>query len=197
VSTILEALKQRDGGTAQPFLSRGDGAWSRWWWAAAGLGVLAALAALLPQRLPMAPATGAASPVALKRPAPPPARPAAPAADEPPRAHVTRWTPVAPPQATPPAVAAPTRGAEPLPAAAVEPEPQASAPASAEPSLRLESIHYSESVGHRSATLRIDGGAPVDVRQGDVVAGVEVQLILPEAVYVRRGGDVVALGEVR
>ena len=45
--------------------------------------------------------------------------------------------------------------------------------------------------------LAIDGAAPVRLRQGEAVGGIEVQLILPGAVYVRRGGDVFAVGDVR
>jgi hypothetical protein len=68
--------------------------------------------------------------------------------------------------------------------------------APAQPSLTLESIRYAEDPGKRSATLTIDG-APVTLHQGGTAGGVEVQLILPAAVYIRRGGDVVALGDVR
>jgi hypothetical protein len=62
---------------------------------------------------------------------------------------------------------------------------------------RLESIQYATAPAKRSVSLRIDGAPPVTLRQGESAHGLEVQLILPEAVYVRLGGDVIALGDPR
>jgi hypothetical protein len=41
-----------------------------------------------------------------------------------------------------------------------------------------------------TATLRLEGRAPVTLREGQSVAGIEVQLITPRAVYLRYNGDV-------
>jgi hypothetical protein len=67
----------------------------------------------------------------------------------------------------------------------------------AESTLRVESIRYVEAPGERTVALAIDGAPSVSLRQGESAGGVEVQLILPGAVYVRRGPDVFALGTVR
>jgi hypothetical protein len=63
--------------------------------------------------------------------------------------------------------------------------------------VRLESVQYGGSPGERTVTLAVDGGAPVSLRQGEAAGDVEVQLVLPGGAYVRRGGDVFVLGEVR
>jgi len=63
--------------------------------------------------------------------------------------------------------------------------------------VHLESIRYGAGPGERTATLAIDGAPPVTLRQGESAGDVEVQLVMPQAVYVRRGADVFALGTVR
>jgi hypothetical protein len=63
--------------------------------------------------------------------------------------------------------------------------------------VHLESIRYGTGPAERAATLVIDGATPVTLRQGESAGDVEVQLVLPQAVYVRRGGEVFALGELR
>ena len=62
--------------------------------------------------------------------------------------------------------------------------------------MRLRSIGYVTAPEKRTATLTIDG-APVTLRQGESASGIEVQLILREAVYVRHGPDVFAVGVER
>jgi hypothetical protein len=54
------------------------------------------------------------------------------------------------------------------------------------------SIAYSANVSARSAALRI-GGQAMTLHQGDSARGVEVQLILPNSVYLRRGRDIFAV----
>jgi hypothetical protein len=71
------------------------------------------------------------------------------------------------------------------------------APPAATRAVHLESIRYGTGPAERAATLVIDGATPVTLRQGESAGDVEVQLVLPQAVYVRRGGEVFALGELR
>jgi len=54
------------------------------------------------------------------------------------------------------------------------------------------SIAYSLDVMHRAATLRIEG-RPVTLHQGESASGLEVQLILPDSVYLRSGGEIFAV----
>jgi hypothetical protein len=61
----------------------------------------------------------------------------------------------------------------------------------------LASIDYSPMVEARRATLILEGGRTVTLRQGEAAAGVEVQLILPDMVYVHVGADVFALSPDR
>ena len=58
--------------------------------------------------------------------------------------------------------------------------------------VQVTSIAYSPNVAERSATLRI-GGQAVRLHQGESASGLEVQLILPDSVYLRRGGDIFAV----
>jgi hypothetical protein len=211
VSTILEALRERDGtmpGVARSVESRDEpGATRRLWVVAAALGVasVAGLALLRwtsrsdDSQVPAAPA-----PLAVveppKAPAPlaavePPSRPASPVApptmDEPPHARVGRWKPAPPPPPPPPQAEA---------GAASETVSVAPGLLADEPReqirLGLESIHYVAPPAERTVTLRIDG-APVTLHQGESAGGIEVQLIMREGVYVRQAGDVIALGELR
>jgi len=196
VSTILEAMRERDGqGTpaaGEPITWRDDPAWLRWRWPAATIVGLVGMGAVLHSvqwvPRPHSPAPVAA-PIAVRqpvRPVPPPPR----ATEEPPRARVERWKPTAAP---PPSVPADAANA----AAETAPVSAGTTDAPADSTLRLESIHYAEAPGERSVALAIDGAPSVSLRQGESVGGVEVQLILPAAVYVRRGPDVFALGTVR
>ena len=137
---------------------------------------------------------------------------------EAPRARVGPWARNEPPAPAPPAPTAPAvvpalreevapaaAGAIPTPG----PEPAGSPPATpavtaARPvvpmgtrAVHLESIRYGGGPAERAATLVIDGATPVTLRQGESAGDVEVQLVLPQAVYVRRGTEVFALGELR
>jgi len=58
--------------------------------------------------------------------------------------------------------------------------------------VQVTSIAYSPNVSERSATLRI-GGQAVRLHQGESASGLEVQLILPKAVYLRSGRDIFAV----
>jgi len=72
------------------------------------------------------------------------------------------------------------------------PSPGAASPASDDSIVVVSSISYSPDSRRRSVTLRV-GGTLATLREGQSMHGVEVQLILPGSVYVRRGGDVVVL----
>jgi hypothetical protein len=60
-------------------------------------------------------------------------------------------------------------------------------------SLAIHAINYTAETRGRTVTLSV-GGRTVTLHEGQSAAGVEVQLILPEAVYVRQGNEVVMLG---
>ena len=131
---------------------------------------------------------------------PPPAAQATPLAalapvDEPPRARVRRWQPAIPSPAPAPTPATVETAVAPpaQPSASGETPPRTPG----QSGLRLESIAYATAAGERRVTLAIDGAPPVVLRQGESASGIEVQLILPDAVYVRNGTDVFALGAVR
>ena len=195
MSTILEALRERDGGTpgaGEPTAWTYDPAWMRWRWLAAALvGVVGIGAAL--HSVHWMPRTPPPDPVSRATVVQQPVRPVSPPAqdlEEPPRARVERWKPTAAP---PPSVPADAANA----AAETAPVSAGTTDAPADSTLRLESIHYAEAPGERTVALAIDGAPSVSLRQGESVGGVEVQLILPAAVYVRRGPDVFALGTVR
>jgi hypothetical protein len=204
MSTILEALRERDRtlpGAGEPIEWRDDrGSRRRRWLGAAALGLAAAGAcvALLggaapaPQPPPAEPAPRAQATAAVAQPRQP-ATPVAPAMpDEPPRARVGRWQPAVPSTPARPEVETGTQAPSPAVAAGASPEQPWT-----ETVLRLESIRYAKAPAERTATLRIDGAPPVTLRQGESASGFEVQLILPEAVYVRLGADVFALGDPR
>jgi hypothetical protein len=192
VSTILEALRERDQGELSVARVPRYG-WQRWHWSMAALGLVAGAAGLGLLR--------------MQRPAPEPraaahaARQSAPAGpvgqtarteslaqmdtDAPPRARVGRWKPME--------QLAPTGASEPRDA--VPAAPPAATPGTS--TVRVQSIGYSPAEGKRTVTLAVDGASAVTLHQGESAGGVEVQLIMPEAVYVRRGADVFALGVVR
>jgi len=220
VSTILEALREREpkltpaGGSPVHWADPRD--WSaRRWALVAGLAVVAGSVALI---LGGHDASGPRRPEShsdLRQPAQgrapagrPPAAPTSPGAGEPPRARVERWRPsIPPPVAAAPAVeAAPAASplasgpavAAPAPEATVMPAPpRVTAGAQPEPAVRLRSIAYVTEPEQRTATLTIDGSPAVTLRQGESAGGIEVQLILREAIYVRHGPDVFAVGVER
>ena len=82
-------------------------------------------------------------------------------------------------------------GSPAAPAAARPPAPAAGA-ASAGADVAVTSISYSADGRRRSVTMRVDGQLAT-LREGQSAHGVEVQLILPAEVYVRRGADIVVL----
>jgi cytoskeletal protein RodZ len=92
--------------------------------------------------------------------------------------------------------AAPAPRAEtrpPPPAADPEPEERA-APSSGTPSVDVRAIKFSSDSTKSHVTLRIGGGAPMVLKEGESVRGVEVQLILEDGVYVRHGGNIRRVG---
>ncbi len=211
MSTVLEAVRVRDG--LVPPVSLDDAVdGPRRPWTRPAVVLACALVAAIPAAvlLPMprgrwhAGHASPASPVASVEPVAPlreavaaPPVPAAPgrerpvpAMGEPPRARVGRWDPILQPAAVsvPGAVAV---------SAAPPAGPAAAAASSASRAVRLESVHYGESLGARTVTLAVDGAAPVSLRQGESVGDVEVQLVLPGGAYVRRGADIFAVGDVR
>ena len=206
MSSILEALRELEASKAPA--APGTGAWteerSRSRSAletigivAGGLAVGAAAFALViwlagsAFRDPAEPPSGAppgisASPAAPSpQAAEPAAGPAAPPAwlgrAEPPRARVAPG-------------ASPSERMPSMSRAAQEPAPSpgAASPASDDSIVVVSSISYSPDSRRRSVTLRV-GGTLATLREGQSMHGVEVQLILPGSVYVRRGGDVVVL----
>jgi len=197
VSTILEALRERDrrgmlGGGESVAWREGRAAIRRRLMGAgvvglAGVAVGLGLLRWTPQAQEQ-PSSAAPAPLAGSTTAAP-VRPAAPVAprplDEPPRARVERWKAVGPATPEPP----------PEGNAAIPGTAPAQAPAAV--GLRLESIRYVSTPAERTVTLRIDGAPAVTLHQGESAGGVDVQLILPEAVYVRQGADVFALGDLR
>jgi len=199
VSTILAALRERDGrgtpGAGEPIEWRDDAAWMRWRWPVAAIVCLVAIGAILHplrRKPPPPPPSSVATSIVVQqpvRPAPPPPR----NVEEPPRARVERWKPTAAAPPPPSRVAADAAST-----AAPITSTFAGAPDTpAESTLRVEAIRYTEAPGERTVALAIDGAPSVSLRQGESMGGVEVQLILPGAVYLRRGPDVFALGTVR
>jgi len=135
--------------------------------------------AAAPQVAPLAPRVGHDRP--LRRPekgkpavasnAPQRVRP-----DPPPAARVA---PVEPPAPPPPAPA---------------PESPSSASSGGEPRVEVKSIAYAKGRSMRAVTLQIDGARPVTLHEGESAGGVEVQLILPETIYLRHGANIYAVG---
>ncbi|HWP64943.1 MAG TPA: hypothetical protein VNO26_03400, partial [Candidatus Limnocylindria bacterium] len=62
--------------------------------------------------------------------------------------------------------------------------------------VRLESLAFSSHVGQRTVTLLVDGRRAT-LHQGESLGGVEVQLIMADGAYLRRGGDVFFVGKPR
>ncbi len=170
-------------------------------------------AAPAPRERDAAPAQPAAEPpvVAAREPvAPPIVPPLAALADDPPRASAVAaratvdQAPGAPPRAiVPPAppVRAATTGAA-RPEAPLRPSRRETAAPPGErrtatestggSEVEVTSIGYSNDLSTRTASLRI-GGQPVTLHQGDSARGIEVQLIMPHVVYLRRGRDIFAV----
>lgn len=204
MSTILEALRERErDDPAGPGTRRAERPW-RGWRSAAASALAGAAAGLLVMRWSPNPPDPRQVEAPADLPRPPvavqPAAQATPLAalapvDEPPRARVRRWQPAIPSPAPAPTPATVETAVAPRaqPSASGETPPRSPG----QSGLRLESIAYATAAGERSVTLAIDGAPPVVLRQGESASGIEVQLILPDAVYVRNGTDVFALGAVR
>ena len=130
-------------------------------------------------------------------PTPPVAKPVGPRPEAPPAAAVVvpqATVAPSPPPADEPAGAVVT---SPLPAPArpAAPVPNPDRPAGAvrssgEPRIQVHGIRYSSTAPERVVTLAVDGGTPITLHQGESMGDLEIQLILPDAVYVRQGGRV-------
>jgi hypothetical protein len=116
---------------------------------------------------------------------------------EAPRARVNRGPTAAAPSATAPAPrraeSAPSQAAA-APAPAPEPTDESDQPrqTSGGGQVAVESVSYSANPAARVATIRIHGRR-VTFREHESVDGIEVQLIMPGGVYVRRGNEVYLL----
>ena len=206
MSSILEALRELEASKApaapgtSPWTeerSRSRSALETLGIVAGGLAVGAAAFALViwfagsAFRDPAEPPSGAppgisASPAAPSpQAAEPAAEPGAPPAwlghAEPPRARVAPG-------------ASPSERMPSMSRAAQEPAPSpgAASPAQDDSIVAVSSITYSPDSRRRSVTMRV-GGTLATLREGQSMHGVEVQLILRDSVYVRRGGEVVVL----
>src|SRR5205807_959226 len=207
VSSILEALRELEASKAPA--APGTGAWteerSRSRSAletigivAGGLALGAAAFALViwlagPTPKGVAESPGGAAPGSdAARPAAPPPQASEPAAGS---AAPPAWLGRAePPRARVAPEASPSEG---MPAASRAPQAPAQPSGAASPAqddsvVAVSAISYSPDVGRRSVTLRV-GGTLVTLREGQSARGVEVQLILPGSVYVRRGAEITVL----
>jgi hypothetical protein len=217
VSSILEALRELEASKAPA--AAGTGAWteersrSRTWLetlgiVAGGLAIGAAAFAFVIwlaglARRDTAPSPGSTAPATE---APPPAAPppqATPPADPSPQAPEPAAGSAAPPgwlsRAEPPRarVALGASPPERVPTASRAPQQPAQSsgpmsPVQDDSALAVSSITYSPDVTRRSVAMRV-GGTLATLREGQSVHGVEVQLILPGAVYVRRGPEILVL----
>jgi hypothetical protein len=58
--------------------------------------------------------------------------------------------------------------------------------------VQVSAIAYARNAADRAATLHV-GGQVATVHQGEIVNGLQVQLSLPDSVYLRSGGDIFAV----
>jgi len=151
----------------------------------------------LPPPAPPAPAPPAQAPA-------PPAQAPADDAQAPAPSHLAWLDKVDPPRARIDgrAPAAPERPARSLAGRQerVMAEPPASdteTPASAPGQLEVAAIDYSPDAARRAVTLRLNGASVVTLREHESAHGIEVQLIQPDGVYVRRGAEVFMLAPRR
>ncbi len=197
MSSILEALREIEGSRApeaqaadewddRPRTGRAIAI------TLAAVAVLGAIAAALffALRTGITPPTApSATPPAALASALPPAAPAPPPPAElfdadPPRAQVAAPTVPAPA----PAAGTPAR---PRPRAN---DVTAGLPRQAgEPRISISAIAYATRTQNRTVTLSIDGGAPVTLREGESAGTLDVQLIEPDSVYLRHGGQIFAV----
>ena len=154
--------------------------------------------------LPLAPAPPTQAPAPpTQAPAPPTQAPAddaqAPAPShlawldkvDPPRARIDRGAPAAPER---PARSLAGRQDRVM---AEPPASDAETPASAPGQLEVATIDYSPDAARRAVTLRLNGASVVTLREHESAHGIEVQLIQPDGVYVRRGAEVFMLAPRR
>ena len=152
----------------------------------------------------------ATAPPAPPAPAPPAQAPAPPAqapaddAQAPAPSHLAWLDKVDPPRARIDrgAPAAPERPARSLAGRqdrvmAEPPASDAETPASAPGQLEVATIDYSPDAARRAVTLRLNGASVVTLREHESAHGIEVQLIQPDGVYVRRGAEVFMLAPRR
>jgi hypothetical protein len=71
--------------------------------------------------------------------------------------------------------------------------PRGGTRASEMPSVQVRGIAYDSDSAARTVTLRVAGGRAVTLHEGQSASGVNVQLIMPNVVYLRHGGDIFAL----
>jgi hypothetical protein len=140
----------------------------------------------------------------VQKVAPPEPRAVAPqtssAKDDTPKGRAAKAQPAPPPRARQPATPkenTATRQAKP-PGKAPAPEPAAGnyPMVPAQPRVQLKAIVYAENASDSTATLRINGERAVTLHEGDSIGGVEVQLILPDTVYLHYGGNVFTISLV-
>jgi hypothetical protein len=125
---------------------------------------------------------------------------AAPVKDDPPWALLGTKRP-----GVPSAAAAPAANAVPAAVEQTQPRQEMAAPrarrapavAAGARRVEVKSIAYSPVAAQRTVTLRMEGASNMTLHEGEAVNGVEVQLILPDSVYLRRGGTVFAIGASR
>jgi hypothetical protein len=102
--------------------------------------------------------------------------------------------PAAPLQATSPAAAGQqTRARREAPKTTA----RTTAPAPGEPQVQVKSIVYSSLPAQRTVTLQVEGASARTLHEGESLNGMEVQLIVPDAVYLRHGASVFAVGAAR
>ena len=222
MSTILKALNELEKRGAP--VARPEPSWEqremRWWWflAAVVLVLAGGTAGFVVFRLSRNPphtisgvppvpvarprvehaqlAPVASAPVASAPAAPAPAAlPASSSQEEPPRGRVDKGrilAAAAPP--LPPAHNRAAQRAKPRPKAPPAEAAAAPVPIAGEPGVEVKSFAYSPDPAKRVVTLRLDGTRVVKLREGESAGGFEVQLIAPDAVYLRHGGSIFAVG---
>jgi len=80
---------------------------------------------------------------------------------------------------------------------AERPASDAASASSAPSQLEVAAIDYSPDVTRRAVTLRMNGAGVITLRERESAHGIEVQLIQPDGVYVRRGAEVFMLAAPR
>jgi len=205
VSTVLQALQELEGKIAPADATAWTAEDRRWrWWTAGGVAagiLMVGIAAVVFFSSHSGPA-----PVARVPTAPVPVAPSVALAPPPPPPVSARGVPklptpvpvVKPPPPRPAAAPVPREPAATTAAPPVQAPPPAATPRRTEPAVRagnepriqVGAIRYSQAPPERTVTLAIDGGTPLTLHQGESTGDLEVQLILPDGVYVRRGGHV-------